>query len=360
MKTNGKKSIFILILAFVVFCTFTPGGAFAGSSKPIKLKVVTYLSPSYGDTFYACQQLVDYIKLYGKKYNLDAELFHSQTVYKAKEMLSACMSGNVDIIITNAPYVQGTIPAFGATDLPFIWKDTYAMREGVRRGSPYFNYISGECDKRNIVLLSMASTTPAEIISKKPLHNLEDMKGIKVRVSGAAFSMAIKTLGAKPVSMPSSEVYTSLQRGVIDAAMVPDITVKSRKLHEVAKFQLNLGAFLYDWPTMINKVKFNNFTQDQKNVILNAAEIYRHAFSTSEFLGDYRHLRQINRDYFGVQQFYLPADDLKKVQAATEPVYNWWKKKVGTSLAEQGIKAIKDSHDWRKAKYGRLELIPIK
>jgi TRAP-type C4-dicarboxylate transport system substrate-binding protein len=364
MERLQRKSLLFLSLTSAVFLLLSPiksNYVFAAKNKTVTLKVATYLTPSYGDGFYAGQELINYVRLFGGKHNLDAEdLYHSQTVYKAKEMLPACITGSLDIIILMAPYAQGTIPAFGASDLPFIWKDNYVQREGSRRGSPYFNFITKECGKKNLTLLSLSSTSPEEIISLKPLRSLDDLKGVKIRVTGASHSRSAKALGLIPLPMPSSEIYTSLQRGVIDASMGVDVTFKARKLYEVAKYQLNLGAFLFDWALLMNKTKFDKLTQDQKNVILNASEIYRHAMCTSELISDYKHTRQILRDVHGVEQIYLSPTELERVKHATGEVEEWWKKQVGEKTANEAIKAIKDSHNWRKSRFGKLDLIPLK
>src|SRR5688572_5509197 len=60
---------------------------------------------------------------------------------------------------------------------------------------------------------------PAEVFlhSRRPVRTLEDLKGLKLRTSGAWLDMA-KDLGAAPVTMAAGEIFTALERGVIDAA----------------------------------------------------------------------------------------------------------------------------------------------
>lgn len=59
-------------------------------------------------------------------------------------------------------------------------------------------------------------TAEAFLHSRKAVHTLDDLKGLKIRTAGAWLEIS-KTLGAAPVTMPGAEVYTSLERGVIDA-----------------------------------------------------------------------------------------------------------------------------------------------
>jgi TRAP-type mannitol/chloroaromatic compound transport system substrate-binding protein len=59
-------------------------------------------------------------------------------------------------------------------------------------------------------------TAEAFLHSRKPVRTLDDLKGLKIRTAGAWLEIS-KTLGAAPVTMPGAEVYTSLERGAIDA-----------------------------------------------------------------------------------------------------------------------------------------------
>ena len=352
--------IFFLCLVMTMASVGLPGISSA-SGKTVKLKVVTYLTPAYGDTLTPVKRIVDYINLYGRSRGISAELYHSGTVYKPKEMLPALISGSFDIGIFMAPYVEGTIPVFSATDLPYVWGDIYTQREGSRRGSPFFKLVSTQCEKKNLKLLALASSSPEEFIAHKPLTKFEDFKGLKIRVPGAGYAKALQSIGAVPISMPSAETYTSLQRGVVDAVMSVDITFRARKLYEVAKYQINVGAFLFDYPALMNKSKFDSLSDEQKKVVWNATEIYRHDFSIAETLGGYMGLRSLLKKNYGVKQIYFSESEKARMKEAMwGPTVKWWKKRVGTELADKTLKAIEESKNWRKSRYGYLDLYPLK
>ena len=208
----------------------------------------------------------------------------------------------------------------------------------------------------------MAVSGPEEIIAREPLTKLEDFKGLKVRVAGAAYAKAFRSIGAVPVSMPSSEAYTSLQRGLIDAAMGVDSTFRARKLYEVAKYQINMGAFQFDYPVLMNQDSFNRLSEEQKKVVWNAAEFYRHDFGVSQSVGGgYIQLREILKKNYGVKQIYLSASEKARMKEAMwAPTVKWWKKKVGAELADKAMKSVEESKNWRKSKFGYLELYPLK
>ncbi|WP_299979928.1 TRAP transporter substrate-binding protein [Desulfobacula sp.] len=357
----NKKTMFLCLLITIVTFAFIglklTDVAAASENKPVILKMSTYLTPSYKDGFYANKRMVDYINLHGKKCNLSAEFFHSGTVYKAKELLPSCMTGSLDIGGLVAPYVEGSIPALGVSSLPFAWESFYVHRDGTRRGSPYFNFLADEYAQRGLVLLSQSPVGPQEFISSKPLLKLEDWKGLKVRVSGAVYSKAMQTIGAVPISMPSGEVYTSLQRGVVDAAQGLDITFKARKLYEVTKHQINFSCFDMEWTIFMNKKKFDSLSKDQQKVVMNAAEICGHDMSTSEVLGGFMGLRSSLEKKNGINQIYYSENEYKRFKKAMEPVVEWWTKKVGKETAQKALRAVRDSQDVGIPSWGKLDLI---
>lgn len=357
----NRKLMFLCFLMTVVTFSFIglklTDAAAASKDKPVTLKMSTYLTPSYKDGFYANKKMVDYINLHGKKCNLSAEFFHSGTVYKAKELLPGCMTGSLDIGGLVAPYVEGSIPALGVSSLPFAWENFYVHRDGTRRGSPYFNFLADEYAKRGLVLLSQSPVGPQEFVSSIPLMKIEDWKGLKVRVSGAVYSKAMQTIGASPISMPSGEVYTSLQRGVVDAAQGLDITFKARKLFEVTKHQINFGCFAMEWTIFMNKVKFDSLSKDQQKVVLNAAELCGHDMSTSEVLGGFMGLRSSLENKNGIKQIYYSKNEHNRFKKAMEPVVDWWTEKVGEKMAKKALKAVRDSQDVGIPSWGKLDLI---
>ena len=358
-RFQSRKSVCLaIILAIIIFSGLVwQTGATASDNKPVTLKYATYQNPAYGTFFYVQKMLADYINFHGRKCNLSVEFYHSGTVYKAKELLPACMSGALDIVSIVPPYLEGSIPSVGASALPFAWKNKYVHKEAEKRGTPYFKLMDNAFDKRGLLILGLTYAGYQNFVSNKPLTKLEDWKGVKVRVSGPIYSKAVKAIGAIPVSMPSGEVYTSLQRGVVDAAMASDVGIKSRKLGEVTKYQSIIDAFAIDWVFFMNKAKFNSLSKEQQKVVLNAGEIARFGVSNSEAVtgeGGYR--SSLAADY-GVKVLYATEKEKMRFKKAMQPVVDWWIKKMGKTKAEKILKALQDSENPSLPKWGKLDLI---
>lgn len=76
------------------------------------------------------------------------------------------------------------------------------------------------------------------IHSKKPIHSLADMKGLKISVEGRVLSTMMPRLGATPISLQPGELYASLQRGLVEAAPQGWPSVPTFHLNEVTNFHL--------------------------------------------------------------------------------------------------------------------------
>jgi TRAP-type C4-dicarboxylate transport system substrate-binding protein len=76
------------------------------------------------------------------------------------------------------------------------------------------------------------------IHSKKPIHNLADMKGLKISVEGRVLSTMMPRLGASPISLQPGELYASLQRGLVEAVPQGWPSVPTFHLNEVTNFHL--------------------------------------------------------------------------------------------------------------------------
>jgi len=109
---------------------------------------------------------------------------------------------------------------------------------------------------------------PTAMISKKPIVTLADLKGLKVRSSGAIADM-LKDVGASPTMIAGAEIYTALQTGVVDAAhWGAAIGAYSMKFHEVAKYyvQPNLAFCATDW-VGISKKAWDELPKDIQLIV---------------------------------------------------------------------------------------------
>lgn len=153
------------------------------------------------------------------------------------DMLAQVRSGALDLYTTSASFMTTLSPAVGASALGFAFKD-YAQ---------IWNAVDGDVGR---VARKAAASVNIHVFEKfwdlgfrtlssgsKPVTSLADMQGMKVRVPVLPmFFGMFKALGAAPVSMNFSELYTSLQTRLVEGQENPLVNVYAAKLYEVQKY----------------------------------------------------------------------------------------------------------------------------
>ena len=99
------------------------------------------------------------------------------------------------------------------------------------------------------------------IFTNKKVEKIADFKGQNIRTM-PLYIPFIKALGANPVTIPPSEMYTSLERGVVDGMMYPKYGLTSWGLQEVLKYTTEPGVFQIEPATMINLDRWKKIPQD--------------------------------------------------------------------------------------------------
>jgi TRAP-type mannitol/chloroaromatic compound transport system substrate-binding protein len=131
-------------------------------------------------------------------------------------------------------------------------------------------------EKFGVVSMPMFIRT-AEVFlhSRKAVRTLDDLNGLKIRTAGAWLEISEK-LGAAPVTMPGAEVYTSLERGVIDATEWGTLWENiSPGFNKIAKYVIIPGVHqpVAPFEVMFNKDAWNELSDRDQKLIEEAAKI---------------------------------------------------------------------------------------
>ncbi|SDL92290.1 TRAP-type mannitol/chloroaromatic compound transport system, substrate-binding protein [Modicisalibacter muralis] len=149
---------------------------------------------------------------------ISIEILPVNAVVGPTETLQAVSSGIIQGHLTDPSYFSGQNPAFGMMgNLVGAWGDPVEFLD-------YMNYAGGEEIYNELVepygahLIGAAATGLESLVSSRPIRTVEDMQGLKLRAPQGMVYNIFEKAGATPVNLPSSEVYTALEKGVIDAA----------------------------------------------------------------------------------------------------------------------------------------------
>ena len=124
--------------------------------------------------------------------------------------------------------------------------------------------------RHKIVFLGGYATPPYILMCRTKVESLADVKGKKIRMPGAVHSEWAKSVGAVPVNVASSEMFTGLEKGQLDCAANAANDMKSRSLWDVAKHvtEVDLGSYFAGWQHAIHAPSWQKLKPEQRRVLL--------------------------------------------------------------------------------------------
>ncbi|WP_339714194.1 TRAP transporter substrate-binding protein DctP [uncultured Sneathiella sp.] len=132
--------------------------------------------------------------------------------------------------------------------------------------------VDEELKKHNLLILNTTTANPYNLTCTKPITNLEEMKGTRVRANGKYPPIFFNSLGMSPQTMSFAEMYEGLEKGLIDCSWMSHDLAISSKLYEVAKYaiDLNLGA-VPATQLLTNRTKFEKLPKNVQTLMKEAA-----------------------------------------------------------------------------------------
>lgn len=204
--------------------------------------------------------------------SLKLEVLPTKAVVPYKETIDAVANGILDGDLNAVSYFSGRDPAFAIIGDLIAGYDTaeqvqdFCMEGGGKEilQKLYDKYAGG-----NIHVIGCGPYTKEALVSKIPIKSVEDFKGVKIRSPEGLAAEVFKRAGASPVSLPFSEVYTALEKGIVDAADASAfVNNEASGMHKVAKFPLFPGIHsMAVLEFVMNKDVWNGLTDAQRTIL---------------------------------------------------------------------------------------------
>jgi len=160
------------------------------------------------------------------------------------------------------------VPELVLFELPYIYKDDEHMVRVLTTLRPYVEELLAP---HNIVPFGYLDIGFRHMLNKKrPIYELEDLKGLKMRGPNPLYIGMFNALGASGTTVTWTEVYTALQSGVVDGMEASPALIYAMRFHEQAKYlskTYHIGANLY---FMTSKNWFESLPKDLQDVVVEA------------------------------------------------------------------------------------------
>ena len=326
-----NKRYHSLIFAMVITGIFIAFNASLVFAKPIVLTYSNFFPPTHIQSKLAQSWCDEVNKLTDGR--VEIQYFPGQTLTKSKQNYDGVVQGLSDIGFCLFAYSKGRFPLMEAVDLPLGYKSGEVATKVVN--AVYNKFKPKELSDTQVMYLHAHG--PGILFTKgKAIHKMEDLKGVKIRAHGTS-ALVISALGGTPVTMPMPDLYTSLQRNVVDGGLYPMEVNKGWKMGEVTDNVTNSTAIAYtsSFYVVMNKDKWKALPKDIQKIItkINKEWIPKHgaAWDSSDKKG-----WEFSKS-LGIKVIELDAKESARWKKAVEPVIAGYIKKMD----ENGFKGKK-------------------
>jgi TRAP-type mannitol/chloroaromatic compound transport system substrate-binding protein len=226
---------------------FAASTALTASAETTTLRIQSHYAPETVSGKLAAEYIQDITDMSNGE--IQVEMFWSSSVVKSVETFDAAASGILDCDFTGGGYQTGKNPAFqfvgdimGGYDTPYQQLSWLYYGGGREAAKPLYN-------KYGMELIGWWIYGQESFASSKPIEKVADFKGWKFRSPPGMETKIFEKLGASPIVMDFTEIFTALETGIIDGA-------------DASGLANNVGLGLYDIVKYANFPGFHSMPSD--------------------------------------------------------------------------------------------------
>lgn len=294
-------------------------GAFA-QTAPIKLKFSIF-SPDKEVTY------LNVFKPFAEAVNketggaVEVELFPNGALGRSPvQQAQMVLDGVADIAWVIASYTPGRFQENEVFELPGLFRD---LREATL---VYTRLVTSGKIKgyEEFYPIGLFGTAPYSLHARTPINTIADIKGKKIRTSGALESETIKALGGVPIGMPVTEVPEAISRGTIDGTTSHPAPLVDFGISRVTNAHYFTRLGVVPLAMLMNRKKFDSLPKSAQDAIRKYSGDWT-AARFIEHVGAYNDsvIKQLQADPKRKVVF-PPQADLDAMQPAFKSVIDTW------------------------------------
>ncbi len=253
---------FLMVTVFGIMMLLPPGVV---KAETIELKFAQPFSPKHTMQTKVFEPWAEKIsKMTNGK--VKVTFFPGGALGKTPDHYALAEKGIADIIYVLQDYTPGRFPMTSVFELPFM--GTSAQKTSVAMWKVYEQFPEFQKEYGKVKVLALFCHDPGGFNTvKTPIKTIEDFKGLKFRTASSPVTKALKLFDAVPVNMPVTDVYTALERGVVDGTVLPWEGNFIFKLAELLKYGTEADFYTMTMMVVMNKRKYDSLPDDVKKVI---------------------------------------------------------------------------------------------
>lgn len=258
---------FVRILAVAAGVLFILSGTLFAAEATLKLGHIADPQNPYAQ---GAQKFADLVaeKSGG---SMEIQVYPSSQLGNQRDLVEGLTLGTVDLTMTSTAVLGNFHPQVAVFDLPFIFRDrdhTFKALDTVGMD------IAKGLEPKGLKVLAYFENGVRNMSNNvRPIRKPEDMQGLKIRVMEQPIYISMmKALGANPTPMAFGELFTALQKGVVDGQENPAAHIYTKRFFEVQKY-ISLTEHTYSAePLVVSMITWNKLTPEQQSILQEAAK----------------------------------------------------------------------------------------
>ena len=229
---------------------------------------------------------------------------------------SILLDGVADVVFALPGYTGDLFPKTNLLSYPGVCGTAISCTEALQRARPEL-----EKEYRAKVLAIWSNVPPSLLTRDKPVRRLEDLKGMKIRVTSRLDVPFIEALGASAVMQPVTAVHRNLANGVIDGIAIGASGIPAFKLHEPANYLTTwLPISGAPFVLLMNGEVYDSLSAEEKGWVDAAADSTLSAGGGAAYERAGARGIRMSREA-GVEIIELPDEEKRRFEEAIAPAY---------------------------------------
>jgi len=336
MLKGTRRLLLAGLIAGATLAAAQPGPALAQEGKTAKL------GHSFADSHPRAAAMRRFAEEVAKATggSVKVEVFGNAALGSEEKMLIATQAGTIDFYMGALSPIAARKKELQIFDFPFLFatdKEAAAVLDG-----PAGRHLLDSLGDMNIQGLVWAGGAFRNLSnSKRPIHSLADMKGLKVRVMQSPMALAsFNAMGMNAVPMAFTEVYTALETRALDGYEHPFVDMYANKMFEVQK-HLTVTNHVYTPVALVASKKFwSSLAPPQQAAVQAAAEATRSFQREAELREAADVLKELQAK--GMVATEMPPAELDAIRKAIQPVVEKNTEVIGAAFVNGFYAEIKN------------------
>jgi len=258
-------------------------------------------------------------------------LYPAGALGSAMDHYDMVLAGTADIVFVEPGFHPDRFPLSQGIALPFAFGTSEGLSEAtaVTYWELAEKYLMDR-EFKDVKLLHVGGGLPFHInTSTKQVRTMEDLKGMKIATTEPGMIPALEMLGAAPVFMPPPELYTAVERGLVDCSLGGFDAISTFKVFEVTKYRTLAWLYIARITVMMNLDTWNSLPPDIQQIIdeVSGLEKSRQAgafMDAQEKRSEEEVIRPWDKEKGNPEYYTLPETERDRWADVVKPLHDKW------------------------------------